>query len=154
MRAMSQARHVGKIVARASSPSISPRASCGLTIIPGGLGAVGAVVGTHLAAQAPCTHLALLGRSGRVPVGTHWVGADMLSKSGAEVIIAHCDASDPSEVWGLVRHLSTRAGSGAKPPSLTGLIQSGGVLEDAMLASVNLQVCWSKLLTAVAYDEP
>ena len=139
MRAMSQARHVGKIVAQASGPSISARAS-GLTIIPGGLGAVGAIVGTHLAAQAPCTHLALLGRSGRLGKSTRWEGADMLQKSGAEVIIAHCDASDRAEVGGLMQYLSSITGSRAKPPSLTGLIQSGGVLEDAMLKSVNLRV--------------
>ncbi|KAK9849253.1 hypothetical protein WJX84_012346, partial [Apatococcus fuscideae] len=35
MRAMSQARHIGKIVAQASSPTIIPQASSGLTIIPG-----------------------------------------------------------------------------------------------------------------------
>ncbi len=145
MRAMSQARHVGKIVTQSSSPRITHSAA-GLTIIPGGLGAVGAAVGTHLAAAAPCTHLVLLGRSGRLPVGTHsatsaqWVGAEMLTGSGAEIVIAHCDASDPSEVRGLMQYLRMSHGSRAKQPMSTGLVQSGGVLEDAMLASITLQV--------------
>lgn len=153
MRAMSQAKHVGKIVAQVTGPNMHQPTS-GMTLIPGGLGALGAVVGTHLAAQAPCTHLALLGRSGRLPsvgnhsMGTHSVGAEMLQQSAAEVVLARCDASDRSEVQGVLRFLSRSAGSRACMPGMTGLLQSGGVLEDAMLASVTLQV--PSLITPVS----
>ena len=138
MRAMSQARHVGKIVAHSRSPRITNSAA-GLTIIPGGLGAVGAAVGTHLAAAGPRTHLVLLGRSGRLSAG-NYAAADMLTRSGAEIVIAHCDASDQSKVRGLMQYLSRSIGSRAKLPMLAGLLQSGGVLEDAMLPSITLQV--------------
>ena len=66
LRAMSQARHVGKVVVRVRSPAVAAlEGGPPAALITGGTGALGGLVGLFLARGASTSHIVLAARTGR-----------------------------------------------------------------------------------------
>lgn len=121
-RKYSHAQHVGKLVLTAPSTSLAARTSKeGLQVITGGLGALGVLT----AGWALCrgnSHLLLLGRSGRGDV-------QHLLSSNACISMAKCDTATAEDARDQLQF------SSGMHPQLFGIMNSAGVLEDAMMVS-------------------
>eukprot|EP00803_Ostreobium_quekettii_P000409 evm.model.scf_315.2 EVM.evm.TU.scf_315.2 scf_315:16736-21153(+) len=119
LRQMSQARHVGKIVAStADSRAARPT---GTVVITGGLGSLGLLLATWFARRGS-SRLCLLGRQGRV------IGKGLLPVLGSvsEVIVANCDVSREADLP------MVHGGNGF---GVETVIHASGVLRDATLSN-------------------
>ena len=126
-RAMSQARHVGKIVLR-MPPRLDPD---GTVLVTGGTGSLGRLVGRHLVRERGVRHLVLASRAGAAAAEAVELRAE-LAGLGAEVTLAGCDVADPAAVARLV---------GAVPAEhpLTAVVHAAGVLDDGVAATLRLE---------------
>lgn len=145
MRAMSQGRHVGRIVLtmpRRFTPG-------GTVLVAGGTGTLGSVVTRTLVAAHGVRHLVLASRRGEAAPGADRLVAD-LAALGADVRVVRCDVTDRDQVAGVL------AGIPAEHP-LTGVVQVVGALDDGMLLGQTrarlAPVLRAKLDAAVILDE-
>ena len=97
-------------------------------LISGGLGSLGVLVADWLAGQGQA-HIVLLGRTGRAARPPDAASTVLAGSSAAEVAMYRCDTSLASEVAGIG---ATCLGT---LPVLAGIINSGGVLADAILSN-------------------
>lgn len=128
-RQFSRAQHVGKLVVR--MPSAAGKGACeeegraGSWVITGGLGSLGLLTADWLAGQGHA-HILLLGRTGRPAEEALASGT---GGSAAQLTMARCDTSQPSEAAAVV----PGQGSLTALPHVTGIINSGGVLADGVI---------------------
>lgn len=101
-------------------------ASRGATVITGGTGTLGQLVAAYLASGDSHQHLHLLGRSGRLGVGT---GGAALLDSPAELMVSSCDAAAALDA-------SAAVAAATSQRQLAALMHAGGVLADALLANL------------------
>src|SRR5699024_5182004 len=92
-RAMSQARHVGKLLLRLPT---SPDPD-GTVLLTGGTGAIGTQLARHLVDRHGIRHLLLVSRRGADAPGATELGA-ALADAGAQVSFAACDLTDRESV--------------------------------------------------------
>ena len=88
-RFLRQARHIGKLVLTVPAP-LDPE---GTVLITGGTGVLGALVARHLVTRHGARNLLLISRRGRAADGAGAIETE-LTKLGASVRIAKCDAAD------------------------------------------------------------
>ncbi|MGW2327121.1 SDR family NAD(P)-dependent oxidoreductase [Streptomyces sp. NPDC001700] len=118
----------------------------GTVLIVGGTGLLGGLVAEHLVRTWQVGYLLLVSRRGPDAPGAREL-ADRLEDLGARVRIAAVDVTDAGAVAELV------AGVDAEHP-LTGVIHAAGVLDDAVVTSLNpRQVArvWAAKATAAAH---
>ena len=131
LRALSQARHVGKIIVRgATAPP--PASPAGRVLVTGGTGYLGGLVAAWLAHQRVGT-IELLGRSARVGAAL----APLLAAAGGAsctVRLTQCDAAAAADL----APLFSGSGSGSGSP-VEAVFHVGGVLADATLAAQSLR---------------
>ena len=131
-RQFARAQHVGKVVTRMPAPADTAASeedgSLGSWLISGGLGSLGVLVADWLAGQGQA-HIVLLGRTGRAARPPDAASTVLAGSSAAEVAMYRCDTSLASEVAGIG---ATCLGT---LPVLAGIINSGGVLADAILSN-------------------
>ena len=125
LRAMSQARHVGKNVLRIPAP---PLAGEGTVLVTGGTGGLGALVARHLVTCHGVRNLLLASRRGRDAEGVAELVAE-LDALGASVRVAACDVSDREQVKMMLE------GVGAGHP-LVGVVHAAGVVDDGLVGSL------------------
>ena len=123
-RHLGQARHVGKNVLRQPAP-IDPG---GTVLITGGTGGLGALLARHLVAAHGVRHLLLASRRGEQAAGADELVAE-LSRQGAQVLVAACDAADRQQLEELLALVS------AEHP-LTAVVHAAGVLDDGVIGSL------------------
>ncbi|KAK9803996.1 hypothetical protein WJX72_011444 [[Myrmecia] bisecta] len=132
LRQFAHARHVGKIVVQlppASHPQPSGERGC--WIVTGGLGALGLLTAEWLIGDGQ-KHLHLLSRTGRWSGEATGLLADVVSgRSAACVTITRCDTASTEEAAAVVTGLRRVKGK----PRVQGVINCGGVLADAVIAS-------------------
>jgi acyl transferase domain-containing protein/NADPH:quinone reductase-like Zn-dependent oxidoreductase/NADP-dependent 3-hydroxy acid dehydrogenase YdfG/acyl carrier protein len=124
-RYMSHARHTGKVVLTL----VPPPDPHGTVVITGGTGVLGGVIARHLVSEYGIRRLLLLSRSGRSAPGAGDLETE-LANMGAEVTIAACDASDR-------RDLAEKLDTIPAAHPLTGVVHAAGVLDDAVVSSLN-----------------
>ena len=125
LRAMSQARHVGKNVLRIPAPPLDGE---GTVLITGGTGGLGALVARHLVRSHGVRSLLLASRRGPEAEGAEELVAE-LEELGADVSVAACDVADRAQVKMLLE------GVGAAQP-LVGVVHAAGVLDDGLVGSL------------------
>ena len=140
LRALSQARNVGKVVVCARAPASQGlrSGSADVCLVSGGLGSLGGLVGLWLAqrgSEGPgsTARLILVGRSGRHEGRSPLMS--LLARSGASsalVTFGRCDAASASEA---AAALVPPEASGGRSGRLASLMHAGGVLQDATLAN-------------------
>ncbi|QKG20163.1 type I polyketide synthase [Actinomadura verrucosospora] len=123
-RFMSQARHIGKIV---FAVPMVPDPS-GTVLVTGGTGALGRQVARHLVERHGMRHLLLAGRQGAQAAGAAELAAE-LTRLGAQVTVAACDAADRADLGRLLARVP------AEHP-LTAVVHAAGVVDDAVLGSM------------------
>jgi acyl transferase domain-containing protein/NADP-dependent 3-hydroxy acid dehydrogenase YdfG len=133
-RFMAQARHIGKIVlSREDEHRAAKLAALGLVradanyIVTGGLGALGLRVARWLV-ESGARHLVLTGRKSPSEVA-RTVIAD-LAAQGATVTVVEGDVSITSDVERMI--------GAASSPSLAGVFHAAGLLEDGMIADLDM----------------
>ncbi|MFD7507703.1 SDR family NAD(P)-dependent oxidoreductase, partial [Streptomyces sp. NPDC059850] len=118
----------------------------GTVLIVGGTGLLGGLVAEHLVRTWQVKHLVLASRRGPGAPGAREL-TDRLRDMGAQVRVVPVDVTDAGAVAELV------AGADAEHP-LTGVIHAAGVLDDAVVTSLNpRQVArvWAAKATAAAH---
>ncbi|WP_030689644.1 beta-ketoacyl reductase, partial [Streptomyces sp. NRRL B-1347] len=100
----------------------------GAVLVTGGTGVLGGLVARHLVARHGVRKLVLLSRRGAEAEGASELRAE-LEASGAEVVIAACDAADRRALAGVLSGLP--AGF-----ALSGVVHAAGVLDDGLLTSL------------------
>ncbi|MFD5698329.1 type I polyketide synthase [Streptomyces lasiicapitis] len=100
----------------------------GAVLVTGGTGVLGGLVARHLVARHDVRKLVLLSRRGAEAEGASELRAE-LEASGAEVVIAACDAADRQALAGVLSGLP--AGF-----ALSGVVHAAGVLDDGLLTSL------------------
>jgi len=129
-RFISQARHIGKVVLTLpDGPGGGFRA--GTVLITGGTGMAGGVVARHVVNRYGARHVVLASRRGQDAEGVGELAAD-LAEAGAQVHVVACDVSDRAAVAALLADLPTEY-------PLTAVIHAAGVLDDAVIASLNAE---------------
>ncbi|HKS44583.1 MAG TPA: SDR family NAD(P)-dependent oxidoreductase, partial [Amycolatopsis sp.] len=123
-RFMSQARHVGKI-ALTFEHRLDPE---GTVLIAGGTGLLGGQVARHLVAEHGIRHLVLVSRHGREAEGAAELEAE-LTRSGAVVTTAACDASDRDALARVLAGVPTEH-------RLTAVVHAAGVLDDGVIEAM------------------
>ena len=154
LRQMSQARHIGKVVASNQQPTnLSPQGNTaslpsvasggGSVLIVGGTGTLGLLVGAWLA-DSGIRRISLLGRTGKVQQGVVSTpkGAAVASGGGSSpaappphasaVTLIRCDASSVEDA----RAAISSGGSVAAP--LSAVLHAGGVLADSTFGGQSL----------------
>ncbi|MDB5703288.1 MAG: polyketide synthase [Sphingomonas bacterium] len=133
-RFMAQAKHIGKIVlSREHEHIISKVAALGLVradahyIVTGGLGALGLRVARWLV-DSGARHLVLTGRTSPGEAARSVI-AD-LAEQGATVTVVEGDVSVASDVERMI--------AAAASPKLAGIVHAAGLLEDGMIADLDL----------------
>jgi polyketide synthase 12 len=122
-RFMSQARHVGKLAL--TRPGFDPQ---GTVLITGGTGTLGGLVARHLVEAHRVRSLVLTSRRGLQAPGASELVAT-LEASGAEVMVAACDAADRkalAEVLAQIDH-------DARLP-LRAVVHTAGVVDDGVVS--------------------
>jgi acyl transferase domain-containing protein/NADPH:quinone reductase-like Zn-dependent oxidoreductase/nucleoside-diphosphate-sugar epimerase/acyl carrier protein len=122
-RFMSRARHVGKVVLTVPTPLV-PK---GTVLITGGTGVLGMLLARHLVTRHAARNLLLISRKGRAAEGAAAIESE-LTKLGASVRIASCDAADRDSLQRLLTEIP------AEHP-LSAIIHAAGVLDDAVFAA-------------------
>ncbi|ACU37200.1 type I polyketide synthase [Actinosynnema mirum] len=124
-RAMSQGRHVGKLVLT------PPRAldRDGTVLITGGTGTLGAALARHLVDAHGVRHLLLVSRSGPDAPGAADLVAE-LAERGARVRVAACDVAEKDALTALLASIPT-----GRP--LTGVVHAAGALDDGVLTALD-----------------
>ena len=122
-RFMSRARHIGKVVFTVPTP-LDPD---GTVLITGGTGVLGTLMARHLVTRHGARNLLLVSRKGRAAEGAAAIESE-LTKLGASVRIASCDAADRDSLQGLLTEIP------AEHP-LSAVIHAAGVLDDAVFAA-------------------
>nr|WP_325120123.1 SDR family NAD(P)-dependent oxidoreductase [Streptomyces sp. GMR22] len=120
-RHLSQARHIGKLALTIPRPL-----SGGTALITGGTGTLGGLVARHLVREHGVTDLVLAGRRGDTAPGAAELIAE-LEAAGARVRVVACDVSDRDATAALVASL----------PDLRSVVHAAGVLDDAVIGSLN-----------------
>ncbi|CAD7696941.1 unnamed protein product, partial [Ostreobium quekettii] len=133
LRQMSQARHVGKIVARSRTEKENGLGDVGISVVTGGAGMIGSLVAKWLARKA-VKQIILTSRSGKMTSSA----AEVLQKSNASysslVSIVSSDLSYCEDWLGVVDN------NFASPRRcITALFHASGVLRDAAIANQNVQ---------------
>ncbi|WP_189938806.1 type I polyketide synthase, partial [Streptomyces sulfonofaciens] len=101
----------------------------GTVLITGGTGLLGGLVARHLVAEHGVRHLLLTSRRGPDSEAARKLEAE-LAGMGAEVTVAACDAADRTALAGLLASVPA-----AHP--LTAVVHSAGVLDDAVVTSLD-----------------
>ena len=116
------------------TPASQPKGqvqAAGAFLITGGTGTLGQLVAMHLAGSKVATRLVLLGRSGRLADASSAAGLLELAKEqhAIEMVTTMCDTAAAEDA---------RAGCSlaAGDHQLAGLVHSGGVLADGILANL------------------
>ncbi len=122
-RFMSQARHVGKVVLSVPKP-LDPD---GTVLITGGTGVLGRMLARHMVTRHGARHLLLVSRQGCASESAAAIESE-LTKLGASVRIASCDAADRSSLQQLLSDIPVEH-------PLDAVIHAAGVLDDAVFAS-------------------
>ncbi|AXX30664.1 Malonyl CoA-acyl carrier protein transacylase [Actinosynnema pretiosum subsp. pretiosum] len=124
-RAMSQGRHVGKLVLT------PPRAldRDGTVLITGGTGTLGAALARHLVDAHGVRNLLLVSRSGPNAPGAADLVAE-LAERGARVRVAACDVAEKDALTALLASIPT-----GRP--LTGVVHAAGALDDGVLTALD-----------------
>jgi NADPH:quinone reductase-like Zn-dependent oxidoreductase len=138
-RAMAQARHVGKIVLSApdrgevkvlphcNKPSLfAPDAAY---LITGGTGGLGLTTARWMVRQG-ARHLALISRHGASGIEA---AIDEMRKAGAQVAAIRADVARREEVRRALEEVDNSM------PPLKGIIHAAGVLDDGMLAEMDIE---------------
>ena len=126
-RFMSQARHVGKIVLTVPPDPAAPRVP-GTVLVTGGTGALGGLVGRHLAATGRARQVLLASRSGPAAPDAARLAAEV-AVAGAAARVTACDAADRDTLAGLLAAIPRHC-------PLTGVIHAAGVLDDGVVTSL------------------
>ncbi|MBI0300315.1 SDR family NAD(P)-dependent oxidoreductase, partial [Streptomyces sp. PRKS01-29] len=100
----------------------------GAVLVTGGTGVLGGLVARHLVTRHEVRKLVLLSRRGAEAEGATELRAE-LEASGAEVVIAACDAADREALAGVLSGLPTGF-------ALSGVVHAAGVLDDGLLTSL------------------
>ncbi|MFT9473010.1 SDR family NAD(P)-dependent oxidoreductase [Streptomyces sp. Mo3] len=100
----------------------------GAVLVTGGTGVLGGLVARHLVTRHEVKKLVLLSRRGAEAEGATELRAE-LEASGAEVVIAACDAANREALAGVLSGLP--AGF-----ALSGVVHAAGVLDDGLLTSL------------------
>nr|ADH04658.1 TugB [Chondromyces crocatus] len=110
---------------RAVADKLKPE---GTVLVLGGTGGLGSQIARHLVTEHDVRHLLLASRQGRAAEGAETLEAE-LTKMGASVTLAACDAADGDALKALLASV---------PPAhpLTGVIHAAGVLDDGLLATM------------------
>ncbi|WP_019546345.1 type I polyketide synthase [Streptomyces sulphureus] len=120
----------------------------GTALVTGGTGALGAHLARWLV-TAGAERLVLLSRSGPAAHGAAGLEAD-LRESGAAVVVAACDVSDPGALKSLLEDVESEG-----PPVRT-VVHAAGVPQTTALSSMTLEECAKtvegKVAGAVALD--
>ena len=124
-RHMSQARHTGKIVL-VPPGALDPD---GTVLITGGTGMLGGVFAEHLITHHGIRHLLLISRRGPNAPGAPEL-RQHLTDLGAEITVAACDTSNPSDLAAVLETIP------ADHP-LTAVIHAAGVLDDAVVTELS-----------------
>ena len=139
LRALGQARHVGKVVVRAHAPASQGLGggSADVCLVSGGLGALGGLVGLWLSQRGSVgpgssARLILVGRSGRHEGRSPLLSLVARGASGSLVTFGRCDAGGASEA---AAALAPPEALGGRSGRLASLMHAGGVLQDATLAN-------------------
>ena len=125
LRDMSQARHTGKIVLHPPT-RLDPH---GTVLITGGTGMLGRLFAEHLITNHHIKHLLLVSRHGPNTTGAAELTAH-LNHLGAEVTLAACDTSDPTQLQALLHSIPTHH-------RLTAIIHTAAVLDDATITELS-----------------
>ncbi len=125
LRAMSQARHVGKNVLRIPAPALAGE---GTVLITGGTGGLGALVARHLVTRHGVRSLLLASRRGADAEGVDDLMAE-LEALGASVRVAACDVADREQVKALLEGIDPEH-------PLVGVVHAAGVLDDALIGAL------------------
>ena len=120
---MSRARHVGKVVLTVPTP-LDPK---GTVLITGGTGVLGTLIARHLVTRHGARNLLLVSRKGRAAEGAVAIESE-LTKLGASIRIASCDAADRDSLQGLLAEIPVEH-------PLSAVIHAAGVLDDAVFAA-------------------
>jgi polyketide synthase 7 len=129
-RFISQARHIGKVVLTLPDGPGDGFAA-GTVLITGGTGMAGGSLARHVVNRYGARHLVLASRRGQGAEGVDELAAE-LTQAGAQVHVVACDVSDRAAVAALLADLP------AQYP-LTAVIHAAGVLDDAVIASLNAE---------------
>ncbi len=127
-RFISQARHIGKVVLTLPDGPGGGFAA-GTVLITGGTGMAGGSLARHVVRRYGARHLVLASRHGHEAEGVDELAAE-LTQAGAQVHVVACDVSDRAAVAALLADMP------AQYP-LTAVIHAAGVLDDAVIASLN-----------------
>ena len=125
LRAMSQARHIGKNVLRIPAPALAGE---GTVLVTGGTGGLGALVARHLVERHGVRSLLLASRRGPGAEGVDELVGE-LEELGASVSVVACDVADREQVRMLLE------GVGAEHP-LVGVVHAAGVIDDGLVGSL------------------
>jgi NADPH:quinone reductase-like Zn-dependent oxidoreductase/acyl carrier protein len=129
-RFISQARHIGKVVLTLPDGPGGGFAA-GTVLITGGTGMAGGSLARHVVKRYGARHLVLASRRGQDAEGIDELAAE-LAQAGAQVHVVACDVSDRAAVATLLADLPTQY-------PLTAVIHAAGVLDDAVIASLNAE---------------
>ncbi len=129
LRFVSHARHVGKVVLTMPDAT-SDALAAGTVLITGGTGMAGAVLARHVVHRYGARHVMLASLRGDRAEGAGELVAE-LTQAGAEAQVVACDVADRDAVAALL------AGLPPHYPPLTGVIHAAGMIDDAVITSLN-----------------
>ncbi|MBB4910654.1 acyl transferase domain-containing protein/acyl carrier protein [Actinophytocola algeriensis] len=120
-------------LARVAEPALAtpPLPEYGTVLITGGLGTLGGLVARHMVAERKATRLLLVGRRGMDTPGASELVAE-LSRLGAVVTVARCDAADRTALAEVLAAVS-------QEHPLTAVIHTAGVLHDGVVTALSAE---------------
>ena len=154
LRQMSQARHVGKIVVRASTSPVARAARAGTILVIGGLGTLGSLTAAWLA-QSSEVQVHATGRAGRFPADVSTIGSSLpalVASSFAGMLRMTSADAAASEDTKLLLAGSNVLGH-APRAAVVGIVHAGGVLADAMLSNQSVKgfrATWAPKVAALS----